>query len=203
MEFDATAFDAATAAKLEHAVQQQLQSRSYDLAANKALLRNYSVHADQAKAEVVAAVLVLALMRLPNADFAILSSLLPTKLVAHKSVAAVSQCAVLLETGKYAEFWEAYVAHEGLFSAAAGFVENIRLFILTNLRDTYKAMPKELFSVLLGLNEASLPTFCSGNKFIQKVAEEVHFTKEEVKAEEKSGSFRLDEGLAVLSVLAR
>eukprot|EP01031_Cornospumella_fuschlensis_P037513 gene37513-45559_t len=108
MEYDSSLYDPATTAKLEQAVAQQLQSRSYDLQSNKALFKNYLVNASLVKVDVVCNVLVLGLMRLPNKDFTTLLNLLPVKCIGEASVVAIRESAALLEKGKYAEFWEEY-----------------------------------------------------------------------------------------------
>eukprot|EP01039_Chlorochromonas_danica_P007500 gene7500-8297_t len=211
MEFEATTYEPATAVRLEQSVQHQLTSRTYDLNSNKTLLKNYLVNADLAKPEIVTNILVLALMRLPLSDFTILLNLLPPKLISHKSVNFISDSALLLEKGQYADFWEEYVSQQGqtVFSSASGFVENIRLFILGNLSQTYKAMPKTLFAQQLGLNDSSLEAFCSGNKFIAKIAtENVYFAPREDNVKvaptlSSTGALRTAEGLSILPILSR
>ncbi|RYH02922.1 hypothetical protein EON65_47560 [archaeon] len=186
MEHDPNLYEAATTVKLEQAVAQQLQSRSYDLQSNKALFKNYLVNASHVKVDVVCNVLVLGLMRLPNKDFTVLLNLLPVKCIGDASVTAIRESAALLEKGKYAEFWEEYVNHESLFNSASGFANSIRLFILGNLRDSYKAMPKALFAQCVGVEEESMSVFCQGNKFIEKLTDvHVHFAMD---AEEASKS---------------
>jgi hypothetical protein len=183
MEYEPSMYEPNTAARLEQTVQQQLQSKSYDMASNKTLLKNYLVNSELVKVEVVCNVLVLALMRLPSRDFSILLSLLPPKCMDNKLVGVIVECAALLEKGKFSDFWEEYVTQQALFSRASGFVENIRLFILGTLRDAYRAMPQALFAQQLGLNENSLAPFCNGNTFIEKVAEDcVYFTAHEDRA---------------------
>lgn len=180
MEYDAAVYDAASTARYEQSVQQQLQSRSYDLGNNKALLKNYMVHSAAIKHDLVRNVLVLALMRLPSSDFTVLVNLLPPKCLGQKQISFIMECAALLERGRYADFWEHYVSRNDLFSQALGFVENIRLFVLGNLRDTFKAMPKTLFMQQLGLDAAAVDTFCNGNMFIEKVsADDIHFAASE------------------------
>lgn len=168
---DSAPFELATATKLEAYANQQLSQRSYDFTANKALMKNYQVNHEQAKLEVVCNLLILSLMRLPSTDFIAISYMIPAKCVNHANIVAIQDCANLLERGHFLEFWGQFVnAPEGLFTAAVGFVDFIRMFILGTLRNTYTAIPKKLFAEQLGLNETSIEAFCEGNKFIEKVS---------------------------------
>ena len=163
-------YEVSTAVKLEAFVTQQLAQRTYDFTANKALMKNYQVNHEQCKLEVVCHLLVLSLMRLPANDFIAISYMIPAKCVNHARITAIQECANLLERGHFLGFWEHFLnAPEGLFTSAVGFVDFIRMFILSTLRNTYTAIPKKLFAEQLGLNETSIEAFCEGNKFIEKV----------------------------------
>ncbi len=166
------AYDVSTGAKLEAHVVSQLSQKTYDFLANKALLKNYQVNNDILKVDFVCNVLILSLMRLPSTDFLAITYLIPTKLITNSNVMLIQKCADFLERGKFHQFWEEYVtAPETLFSQANGFVDFIRLFILSNLRDTFKNIPKTLFQQQLGLNESSIVSFCESNKLIDKVSD--------------------------------
>jgi hypothetical protein len=168
-QLESAPYDAATAASLEAYVTSQLSSKSYDFGANKALLKNYQVNSAVAKADFIARVLVLALMRLPSSDFLSLTYMVPPHLTTDSKIVTVQKCADLLERGRFREFWEQYIHAQGMFSEAVGFVDSIRLFIVGNLRDTFKDMPKALFEQQLGLDNKTVVSFCDSNKFIEKV----------------------------------
>jgi hypothetical protein len=109
-------------------------------------------------------------MRLPNTDFLALSYLIPTKLLANSNIVLIQKCADLLERGKFNQFWEEYVSGpQSLFVQAENFVHAIRLFILSNLRDTFKNISKALFMQQLGLNDSSIIAYCESNKLVEKV----------------------------------
>lgn len=164
------AYEASTGAKLEVHVQNQLSQQLYDFSANKALLKNYQVNSSIMKVDFVCQVLVLSLMRLPSTDFLALSYLIPSSLTSNSNVMLIQKCADLLERGKFHQFWEEYVtAPQTLFSQANGFVDFIRLFILSNLRDTFKTIPKNMFQQQLGLNDSTIVAFCDSNKLVEKV----------------------------------
>ncbi len=164
------AYEVSTAAKLEAHVTNQLSQTTYDFLANKALLKNYQVNSDLVKVDFVSNILLLSLMRLPNTDFLALSYLIPTKLLTNSNIVLIQKCADLLERGKFNQFWEEYVsAPQSLFAQAENFVHAIRLFILSNLRDTFKNISKSLFMQQLGLNDTSIIAYCESNKLVEKV----------------------------------
>jgi translation initiation factor 3 subunit K len=167
-------FDQNTIGKLELYLAQQLQSKTYDFQANKALLQYYQVNPNAIKLDVVCNLLILSLMRLPSNDLLSLVYMLPPKCVGNSRIQVIQDCATCLEKGRYTDFWEEYIsAPENLFTPANGFVDFIRRYILGNLRDTYTAMPSSLFAQQLGLNESNVEAFCNGNKFIEKVRSSV------------------------------
>jgi hypothetical protein len=164
------AYEVSSVAKLEAHVTNQLSQTTYDFLANKALLKNYQVNSDLVKVDIVSNILLLSLMRLPNTDFLALSYLIPTKLLANSNIVLIQKCADLLERGKFNQFWEEYVSGpQSLFVQAENFVHAIRLFILSNLRDTFKNISKALFMQQLGLNDSSIIAYCESNKLVEKV----------------------------------
>jgi hypothetical protein len=172
-QLESAPYDAATAVSLEAYVNSQITEKSYDYAANKALLKNYQVNTSSVKPEFVGKVLILSLMRLPSSDFISLTYLIPTSLNGNANIVTIQKCADSLERGKFREFWELFVSSNDLFGEVNGFVDSIRLFIVSNLRDTFKNIPKVLFQEQLGLDEATVGPFCQSNKFIEKVAGDV------------------------------
>ena len=191
-------YDVPTGAKLEAHVTSQLSQKTYDFAANKALLKNYQINSVNLKIEFVSNVLILSLMRLPSTDFLALTYLIPTSVVQHESIVRIKKCADALERGKFHQFWEEYVGSQALFSQANGFVDFIRVFILSNLRDTFKTLPKNLFQQQLGLNDSSVVSFCESNKLVEKIAgEDIVFASND---ENQNKSHQFDENVRIEEV---
>lgn len=168
-QLESAPYDGNTAASLEVYLTAQLSNKQYDFSANKALLKNYQNSPSTAKPDFISKLLILSLMKLPSSDFLALSYMIPTQLANNPNIVTVQKCADALERGKFREFWELYVPSQTLFAEAAGFVEAVRLFIVSNLRDTFKSIPKVLFQQQLGLDDVSVVSFCESNKFIEKV----------------------------------
>ena len=161
-------YDKGTAAALEEHVGYQLAgTRKYDFDANKILLKNYQLNADIVNADVIANILILSLMELPNTYYLALSYLIPSKLVSSPRISTIKKCADHLERGQYREFWLEYSASADTFAPAREFPSAIRNAILSNLRDTCKSLPKETFQEFLELNSSNFNTFCDGNNFFE------------------------------------
>lgn len=165
-------YDVNTASKLESAVTTQLQTKTYDYLINKALLKNYQVNTTIIKPEFVCNVLILSLMRLPSSDFLSLCYIIPTSMMTNPNVIIIKKCASLLERGKFRDFWEQFVQSQTLFAEAQGFVDYIRVFIVSNLRDTFKNIPKAVFQQQVSLDDTNVVLFCNSNKMIEKISSE-------------------------------
>lgn len=167
-------YEPSSAVELESLVTQLLRTNTYDFSIVKALFRNYQVNAELAKVESVCHGLILALMQLPKTDFLALTYLIPVKLNDHPDILLLQNCADLLQKGKFGDFWELYVSvPDFFFSAAAGFVDAIRVFILVNMRDTFRSVAKEYFQTSLGLDADSIITYCELNEFVEKISGDV------------------------------
>ncbi len=164
-------FDVTTITALENYVSlQKSRAQSYDFNANKALLKAYQCNSrDIVNAQVVADVLVMGLMRLPDKDFFELSYLIPTKLLpqnkgADKSdealgnvakASVVTKCADMLERARYAEFWAELASNEAAAAAFSlpGCSDAIRAFILNNTASAFRNIKRALLLSLLGFSD--------------------------------------------------
>lgn len=200
-------YEPSTASILENHVANQLTSKTYNFAVLKALLKYYQLYYDPSKLDFVCNVLILGLMRLASTDFLSLTYLIPTSINTDEKIVLIKNCASLLESGKFLEFWEEYIsAPEALFSQALGFVEAIRVFILATLSVTFKNISKDAFMQHLGLNDSSIVAFCASNDYIEKIDGDnvVFVANEENQKKEKKNfddNYRVDEGLRLVEFL--
>ncbi len=165
-------YEESTILELEAVVTHFARTNTYDFNVIRALFKSYQVNVNSAKVETVCHGLMIALMRLPSSDFLSLSYLIPHKFGSHSDVVLLLKCADLLERGKFGEFWELYVSvPDSFFGAAVGFVDVVRIFILANMRDTFRTVPCIYFQNSLGLDGPSVITYCKNNEFIEKVRE--------------------------------
>lgn len=91
--------------ELEALVEEQCRSGSYDLDENLTLLKLYQFFPDKAKPAVIARVLLLALMRLPETDYLLCTYLIPDRITAELPVLTVCDLANKLETCAFKQFW--------------------------------------------------------------------------------------------------
>lgn len=163
-------YEPSTANQLESYVDQQISTRTYDFAANKALLKNYQVNTSLLKIDSVTKVLLLSLMQLPKNDFHALTLMLPPKVGNDARVKVIKTCASLLAQGKFGDFWEEFIAApEGLFAQVPAFVDYVRFYIVGSLCNSYRTLATTTFVQQLGINEDSIAAFCNGNQFIERV----------------------------------
>lgn len=204
---DKAPYEASSTVELEAFVTHLLRTNTYDFSIVNALFKNYQVNASSAKIESVCHGLILALMQLPKTDFLSLTYLIPTKLSGHQDIVLLQNCADLLQKGKFGDFWELYVSVPDIFfSSAAGFVDAVRVFILVNLRDTFRSVAKEYFQNSLGLDAESIITYCQSNEFVEKISGDVViFTLNEHNQNNQSqvneGLLRMEESLRLVEFL--
>lgn len=170
ISIESSPYDVSNIIKLEAAVVHQLNNKMYDFNVNKMLLKSYQVNVSSIKPELISSVLILSLMRLNTPDFLSMSYLIPTYLMTNNNIITIRSCADLLERGKFREFWELFVLNTALFSEAQGFVDYVRVYIISNLRDTFKNIHTSLFQQYLGLDDNSVILFCNTNKSIEKIS---------------------------------
>lgn len=180
-------YESATVTALEaYVASQKAGTEGYDFQANKALLKAYQC-GGMSNAAVVADVLVLGLMKLPNKDFFELSYLIPTKLLPQPKgdkseealakvakVSVVTKCADMLERAQYTEFWAELSSNESSKSAfnIPGCDDAIRSFILNNVSTAFRNIKRSLLYSLLGFSnvEAQGAAFVSSHAKVDAAA---------------------------------
>ncbi|KAK9825418.1 hypothetical protein WJX81_003981 [Elliptochloris bilobata] len=152
---------------LEEYVAEQAKSGTYDLDANLALLRHYDFAPEGAKLDVIATVLIKALMRLPEPDFAQLLQLVPEQVQDEQPVAALVALTQHLEGARFRDFWLAQDACRDVVAGVTGFYEAVRAYILATISHTCRRVSKGTLAECLRLEDASLDALIE-----EKVAKE-------------------------------
>jgi translation initiation factor 3 subunit K len=150
-------YSATNQATLEAYVDAQAKGEcSYDMNANRSLLRIYQFSPPSTNPTKVALVLLLALLEFPLTDVLALSYLVPARLQKTDACAAVLKCANLLESCKFSEFWEASGSIQGgddqIKSLVASSTEKLQRAILEVLALTYKTASVSKVSAALNVN---------------------------------------------------
>eukprot|EP01097_Dermamoeba_algensis_P005268 TRINITY_DN3343_c0_g1_i1.p1 TRINITY_DN3343_c0_g1~~TRINITY_DN3343_c0_g1_i1.p1 ORF type:complete len:228 (+),score=49.30 TRINITY_DN3343_c0_g1_i1:33-686(+) len=149
---------------LEAYLDKQLNEKTYDLEANLAILKLYQFSPDKIKPQIVAKIVVKALMNMPNPDFLFTSSLIPEKLYNSEPISLLINLARLLESCRFTEFWTETSKVKELLSTVPGFDEAVRTFIISVLRMTYQTISKEYVGQLLNLSGAELDAYVNQNR---------------------------------------
>jgi hypothetical protein len=175
-------YEAQTASVLADYVAEQSASGTYDFEANKALLKIYQCVPDLANLDVIVKLLALSLMRLPRTDFLALWFMLPGKAAINAKdpkLKLVGRCGELLQSGKFAQFWEEYKESplSGEIFGATGFEKAIRVFMVENIRNVYANINKQGLQEMLGFGSAAneFQTFCENNRSIGAVSDSIEF----------------------------
>ena len=157
-------------AELEALVDKQfVQSESYDFLVNKNLFKMYQLYPDQAKTDFISKVFILALMKLPAADFLALSYLVGRSGNDPK-VKQILKLAELLDTADFIGFWKEFDSLEetSLVRQTKGFEASIRHFILSSLQNVHRSISLPLLQAMLGFTSSSteMDAFITANKAI-------------------------------------
>jgi translation initiation factor 3 subunit K len=188
--------------ELEKHLQEQLGTKTYNFEANLAILKLYQFYPHKENKDVIAKILIKALMNLPNTDFLLCSYLVPERLQKDEKLSKLFSIANLLESAKFIEFWaEANSAREVL-SVAPEFDAAIRKFITGLLSTTYQTITTSELGALLSLDDAQLNTLISAQGWKQNTPATVTFPpSEELQAKTKkvAESFTLEQMSKVLT----
>jgi len=152
--------------QLEKYVEEQIQSGSYDLDVNLAVLKLYQFHPEKTNLKVVGQILAKALTNLPHADFSLCLYLLSERVQEEKEVATLKELHGLLETASFAEFWTRLEADNDTtrtLKTLPGFVAAVQSWILDVLALTYQTIPRQALGELLRLPESSLDGFLASH----------------------------------------
>eukprot|EP01041_Mallomonas_annulata_P000559 gene559-1075_t len=168
--YEKSPYDVTTATSLEQYVLLQMTDGKYDFEANRILLKLYQCYPEISKAETIANILVLSLMRLPSTDFLLLSYLIPLKFSSNIKIKFIQKCADFLESGRFKEFWDSCVdGTVAEITMNANFRNAIRSYMMGNIRSTFRNMSRDQFQQMLGLESAELESFCSSCTDVKQV----------------------------------
>jgi len=135
---------------------QKVDTQSYDLEANLAVLKFYQFHPEKTQRFVVAKILVKSLMNLPNIDFSLCMYMIPEYLHVEEPIKILIQIHNLLETAQFVEFWNEAKACKEFTEIFPGFEDAIRSFIIGVVTNTYQTISKEFLSEVLNLRGVDL-----------------------------------------------
>eukprot|EP01006_Ploeotia_vitrea_P027622 TRINITY_DN60404_c0_g1_i1.p1 TRINITY_DN60404_c0_g1~~TRINITY_DN60404_c0_g1_i1.p1 ORF type:complete len:293 (+),score=160.26 TRINITY_DN60404_c0_g1_i1:104-880(+) len=141
--------------ELEEHVMVQMKEGEYDFEANRHVLKLYSISPDSIKLDVLANVLTLSLMHMPETHFLASTYLLPQSVIDIEPVKTILRLGTLLETAQFERFWKDYETNSATFSNAKGFEDNVRAFIAGTLSLAYDTAEVQTMLGMLHLKDAA------------------------------------------------
>lgn len=144
---------------LEAYVQEQVNHQTYSLDSNLCLLRLYQFEPSRMSIQIVAKVLVKALMALPAPDFNLCMFLIPEKLQMEDPFLTLITLAHSLETARFQEFWNAADKNRHILEVVPGFEQAIRGYALHVLSLTYQRLPRPVLAEAVNMEGLSLDKF--------------------------------------------
>jgi translation initiation factor 3 subunit K len=149
-----TRYDARILPELEAHLKEQLQTGSYDMDANLAMLKLYLLNPDETSIQVIEGILLKALMAFPSTDFSLCMNMIPEKYQKEETLKAVVNLAQQLEMAKFKTFWKEAESVESL-GQAVGWQKAVRGFIAGVISATYRSIRKEQVMELLNIQSAN------------------------------------------------
>ncbi|XP_012847978.1 PREDICTED: eukaryotic translation initiation factor 3 subunit K-like [Erythranthe guttata] len=91
---------------IENYVNEQVSSQTYSLNANLCLLRLYQVEPERMSTQIVARILIKALMAMPAPDFSLCLFLIPERVQMEEQFKTLIVLSHSLETARFRQFWD-------------------------------------------------------------------------------------------------
>jgi translation initiation factor 3 subunit K len=105
---------------LENYVNEQVSSQTYSLDANLCLLRLYQFEPERMSTQIVARILVKALMAMPAPDFSLCLFLIPERVQMEEQFKTLIVLSHYLETGRFRQFWDEAAKTPHILEAVPG-----------------------------------------------------------------------------------
>ncbi|KAE8700360.1 Eukaryotic translation initiation factor 3 subunit K [Hibiscus syriacus] len=144
---------------LENYVNEQVSSQTYSLEANLCLLRLYQFEPDRVSTQIVARILVKALMAMPAPDFNLCLFLIPERVQMEEQFKALIILSHYLETGRFRQFWDEAAKSRHVVEAVPGFEQAIQTYAIHVLSLTYQKIPRSVLAEAINIEGLSLDKF--------------------------------------------
>ncbi|PWA75868.1 eukaryotic translation initiation factor 3 subunit K [Artemisia annua] len=144
---------------LENYVNEQVSSESYSLDANLCLLRLYQFEPERMSTQIVARILIKALMAMPAPDFSLCLFLIPERVQMDEQFKTLILLSHYLETAKFRQFWDEAAKARHILDLVPGFEQAIRNYAIHVLSLTYQKLPPSVLAEAINLEGPSLDKF--------------------------------------------
>ncbi|KAM1813191.1 hypothetical protein ACFX11_027028 [Malus domestica] len=144
---------------LENYVNEQVSSQTYSLDANLCLLRLYQFEPDRMSTQIVARILVKALMAMPSPDFSLCLFLIPERVQMEEQFKTLIVLSHYLETGRFSQFWDEASKNRHIVEAVPGFEQSIQAYAVHVLSLTYQRVPRSVLAEAINIEGLALDKF--------------------------------------------
>ncbi|GLJ10924.1 hypothetical protein SUGI_0138070 [Cryptomeria japonica] len=144
---------------LEAYVQEQVLSNTYSLDANLCLLRLYQFEPARLSIQIVARILVKALMAMPAPDFNLCMFLIPERLQMMEPFLTLITLSHYLETARFREFWDEAARNRDILEVVPGFEKAIQKYAIHVLSLTYQKLPRHVLAEAINIEGLSLDKY--------------------------------------------
>jgi translation initiation factor 3 subunit K len=144
---------------LENYVNDQVSSETYSLESNLCLLRLYQFEPEKMSSQIVARILVKALMAMPAPGFSLCLFLIPERVQMEEQFKTLIVLSHYLETGRFRQFWDEAAKSRHIVEAVPGFEQAIQGYAIHVLSLTYQKIPRTVLAEAINIEGLALDKF--------------------------------------------
>ncbi|XP_039144999.1 eukaryotic translation initiation factor 3 subunit K [Dioscorea cayenensis subsp. rotundata] len=141
---------------LENYVNEQVTNQTYSLDANLCLLRFYQFEPERMNIQIVARILIKALMAMPAPDFGLCLYLIPEQVQMEEQFKTLIVLSHYLETARFRQFWDEAAKHRSILEVIPGFEQAIQAYAIHILSLTYQKVPRPVLAEAINLEGPAL-----------------------------------------------
>ncbi|GER49885.1 eukaryotic translation initiation factor 3subunit K [Striga asiatica] len=141
---------------LENYVNEQVSSQTYSLDANLCLLRLYQFEPARMSTQIVARILIKALMATPAPDFSLCLFLIPERVQMEEQFKTLIVLSNYLETARFRQFWDEAAKSRHILEAVPGFEQAVQTYAIHVLSLTYQKVPRSVLAEAINIEGPSL-----------------------------------------------
>ncbi|KAL6496445.1 Eukaryotic translation initiation factor 3 subunit K [Orobanche gracilis] len=143
---------------LENYVNEQVSSRTYSLNANLCLLRLYQFEPARMSTQIVARILIKALMAMPAPDFSLCLFLIPERVQMEEQFKTLIIFSHYLETSRFHQFWDEVAKSRHILEVVPEFCfeQAIQAYAIHVLSLTYQKVPRSVLAEAVNIEGPSL-----------------------------------------------
>ncbi|GAB2291584.1 Eukaryotic translation initiation factor 3 subunit K [Dionaea muscipula] len=145
--------------ELENHVNEQVSAETYNLDANLCLLRLYQFEPERMSTQIVARILIKALMAMPAPDFSLCLFLIPERVQMEEQFKTLIVLSHYLETARFRQFWDEAAKSRHILESIPGFEQAIQSYAIHVLSLTYQKIPRTVLAEAVNVEGLALDKF--------------------------------------------